>query len=233
MLLQEAYIHVQQRLQNISAFVYKDVRPTEIDYFWKGGTYMFIKLAVPALDNSIPDQKYSTIQASLDDLRAITVNNTGITSPTEATSGGYTYVAGTLPADYLHLLNSRSITQPVNCTTDGTREVTNRLTKLDLVFDLLENSIYKTDVLSPISKLVGNTLTVYNSYRGTKLFTVSNVIIDYLRKPTIYTYANDSGTTLEFPDNVCFKIIDTVAIYMAIIAEQNPQKIQFLASQHK
>jgi len=233
MLLHEAYIHVQQRLQNISAFVYKDARPSELDYFWKGGTYMFIKLALPEIDSSIPDKKYSSIQTSLDDLRAITVSNAVINNLTESTFGGHTYVSGSLPVNYMHLLNDRAIVQPIDCTTDGFIEVPNRLTKAETLFNVLDNSIHRTTVNSPVSKISGNVITVYISYKGKKYFNVDNLYIDYLRTPTTYTYATDSGTTLEFPDNVCFKIIDTVVIYMSIIAEQNPQKIQFLASQPK
>lgn len=235
MTLLEAYVHVQQRLQNIAAFVYKNVETPELDYFWKSGTNKFIKLAFPNIDDEIPDERFSGIQASLDDLRVLILNNTEI-SITETTVNGYTYVYGSLPTaggvEYRHLINNRSVVQPVNCTTDGTREVSNRLIKGDFLFDILENGLYKTAIASPVSKITGNVITVYNSYRGVKEFTISKVIIDYIKKPVIYTFATNGGTdTLEFPDDVCFKIIDTVVLYMAIIAEQNPQKIQFLNKQ--
>jgi hypothetical protein len=228
MTLHEAYIHVQQGLQNIAAFVYKNVELPELDYFWEKGTDKFIKLAFPNIDDERKDEVFEGIQASLDDLRAITVGNTPITLSAEATFGGYTFRSGPLPATYKHLLNDRTIVSPVNCTTTETREVPNRLTEHDSVFNILENSLNKTAIASPVSKIEGSTITVYNSYKGIKQFTIVGVNIDFVRKPTKYTYATHANTTLEFPDDVCFKIIDTTLLYMMKVAEQNPNKIQFL-----
>ncbi len=228
MTLHEAYVHVQQGLQNIAAFVNKNVETWELDFFWQKGTNKFIKIAVPNIDDTRIEEEYEGIQASLDDLRVLVVGNTAITLGSETTFGGYTYKAGSLPATYRHLLNDRTKVSPVNCTTTETREVPNRLTKHQDLFNILENSLQKTTIASPVSKIEGSNIVVYNSYKGVKQFNIEALYIDYLKKPTIYTYATDSGTTLEFPDDVCFKIIDTTLLYMMKVAEQNPTKIQLL-----
>jgi hypothetical protein len=233
MKLHEAYIHVQQGLQNIAAFVYKNVELPELDYFWTKGTDKFIKLAFPNTDDDIRDERFEGIQASLDDLRAITVSNIAIALAPETSFGGYTFRTGPLPNTdpifYRHLLNDRTIVSPVNCTTNETREVPNRLTRHDPIFNILENSLSKTAIASPISKVDGSIITVYNSYKGVKQFNIEGVNVDIIRKPTIYTYADNSDDDIEFPDDVCYKIIDTTLLYIMKVAEQNPNKIQFLA----
>jgi hypothetical protein len=231
MLLHEAYIHVQQGLQNIAAFVYRNVELPELDYFWNKGTDKFIHLAIPNLDDDVRDERFSSIQASLDDLRVLTVRNASLVSlSNEITTGGYTYKQGILPTEYRHLLNDRTIVSPVvPCNPAKTAEVPNRLTKQDNLFNILENSLHKTSINSPVSKIDGNILTVYNTYKGQKQFNIENVLIDYIKAPVKVAYSTPTNPTLEFPDNVCFKIIDTTLLYIMKVSEQNPNKIQFLS----
>lgn len=229
MLVKEAYIHIQQGLQSIAAFAYRNVLLPELDYFWNYGTDMFIQLAFPdkyAIQNP---EKYQDVQASLDDLRALEVLGASNTLLSK-TIGSYTVNYITLPNDYRHLLNDSTVVKPINCG-DETREVPNRLTKTETIKNLLENSVFKTSIESPISHLSGNELLVYNYYKNIKQFDIENIYIDYLKKPQLVSYGNDGSQVIQFPDQVCFKIIKTTIIYIAILSEQNSNKIQQLLKQ--
>lgn len=225
----EAYIHLQQRLQNIAAFVNREIDEREMDYIWSGSTDRLLRLIVPSDSDKDENDKYSNIQASLDDIRVLEVLGQSGTL-TSFTQGTYTGKKVDLPANYRHLLNDRTLVHPLTCATGVNYEVPNRLTKSDPLFNILDSKLYCTTAESPVSRLSGNTLHVYNTYRGIKQFDIENIYFDYLKKPAAVAYGANGSSTIEFPDNVCFKILDIAAIYAAIIAEQNPNKIQFLAN---
>jgi hypothetical protein len=232
MTLNETYIHLQQGLQNIAAFVGRGFETWELDYLLYNGTNKFVDLAFPNTDDEKANERYSDIQSTLDDLRSITIANHSVTI-TESVEAGYTVFKGTLPSGYRHLVNDRTIVSNLTpgCTSDTGIVVPNRLTKQDELFNVLENKIHKTSVNSPVSKLDGANITVYASYKGVKQFQATSLFIDYVKQPTKYEYATNANTTVEFPDNVLFKIIKTTVIFAATIAEQNPNKIQLLARQ--
>lgn len=227
MTVKEAYIHLQQGLQNIAAFVYANVELPELDYFWNQGTDIFIQLAFPDKYAIVNPEKYQDVQASVDDLQVLEV--LGYTNTIQSILlGKHNAKYITLPIDYRHLLNDVTLVKPVNCTTDETREVANRLTLSGDIKNLLDNSIFKTSINSPISRLSGNNLYVYTTYKGQEQFLVDGIQIDYLKKPDIVSYGIDGSTVIQFPDQVCFKIIKAVLIYMTIVAEQNTSKTQLL-----
>lgn len=232
MTLKEAYLHLQQGLQTIAAFVYRDVLEDELDYFWNQGTNKFIQLVFPDEDStgeySRFNERYEKIQVTLDDLRVLEILGYNLVGLSDFTFGNYSGKFLPLPINYRHLLNDRTIVKPIDCDTDETREVPNRLTKTNILNNVLENSIYKTSLSSPISHLSGNRLYIYSTYKNKEEFTIENIYFDYLKKPDIVTYGSTGSTILQFPDDVCFKIIDITLIYISIVAEQNPQKIQGL-----
>lgn len=225
MTVKEAYIYIQQGLQNIAAFVYSDVLLPELDVFWNEGTNKLIELAFPDDFNKTPNEKYQMIQASLDDLRVLEIINHS-PSITSSTLGAYLTSYITLPADYRHLLNDNTLLKKVGCTSNT--QAPNRLTKSEDIYNILETSVFATSVKSPVSRLIGDKLYVYQTYKGVKQFDVEGIIIDYIKKPDVVAYGASGSATLQFPDQVCFKIIDIVLIYIAIVAEQNPNKVQFL-----
>jgi hypothetical protein len=226
MTVKEAYIYIQQGLQNIAAFVYSDVLLPELDYFWNEGTNKLIELAFPDDFNINPNEKYQMIQASLDDLRVLEVLNYSPTV-TNATLGGYLTSYITLPTNYRHLLNDNTLLKKVGCETNT--QSPNRLSKSEDIYNILETSVFKTSVKSPVSRISDNKLYVYKTYKGIKQFDVEGIIIDYLKKPDVVSYGEDGSAIIQFPDQVCFKIINIVLIYIAIVAEQNPNKVQFLS----
>jgi hypothetical protein len=226
MTVKEAYIYIQQGLQNIAAFVYSDVLLPELDVFWNEGTNKLIELAFPDESNDNQNKKYQSVQASLDDLRVLEILNHSPTITSEAL-GSYTTSYITLPSNYRHLLNDTTTVKKIGCETYV--QAPNRLTKSEDIYNLLETSVFKTSVKSPISRLTGNRLYVYQTYKGIKQFDIGAILIDYIKKPDVVAYGSTGNTVLQFPDQVCFKIIDIVLIYIAIVAEQNPNKIQFLS----
>jgi hypothetical protein len=246
MTLQEAYIHLQQGLQNIAAFVGRDWETWELDWLWYSGTNKFIRLVFPDREDLRENERYSDIQTSLDNLRAITVVNHQITPLTESTINGYTLFTGSLPKptnnpnflqpSYRHLLNSRSIVLLIGCKNGEEQTIPNRLVEQDELYNQLENPIYKTVSESPISSIYGDTITVFASYKGKKLFNVKQLFIDYIKQPIKYEYSSNdtninASAQIEFPEEVVFQIIKTTLIYASVLAEQNPNKIQLIAQQ--
>lgn len=246
MVLNEAYIHLQQGLQNIAAFVGRGWETWELDWLWNNGTNKFVRLVFPDKEDLRENEKYSDIQASLDNLRAITIINHQITPLTETTVGGYVVFTGDLPKptsnanflqpSYRHLLNDRSIVLPIGCQEGKERPEPNRLTEQDELYNQLENALYKSVPESPISNIAGNKITVFASYKGKKLFDVKQLYIDYIKQPIKYEYASNNAllnanAEIEFPEEVVFQIIKTTIIYAAVLAEQNPNKIQLISQQ--
>lgn len=246
MILRDAYTHLQQGLQNIAAFVGRDWETWELDWLWYNGTNKYIKLVIPDKEDARENEKYSDIQVSLDNLRALMITNYNVTPLPETTESGYVVYKGALPKpannpnfltpSYRHLLNNRVIVSPVDCVDGETRPVPNRLASQDEVYNMLENPLYHTNVESPVSVITGSNITVFASYKGKKLFNVANVYIDYLKQPIKYEYSSanvnlNSTAEVEFPEEVVFSIIKTTLIYAAVLAEQNPNKIQLISQQ--
>lgn len=230
MILRDAYINVQQGLQNIAAFVNKNIEIEEMDYFWKQSVYKFIELIFMSDKERMRAENvaFQEVQAVLDDLKILQYKN--YTGSLVAFDNGKYLV---LPDNYVHLLNDRTVvaktcyecSQPV----ERTREIPNRLTETELLYNKLNNSQSKTSVDSPISEIDGLNIYVYNTYKGSEQFRINNIKIDYLKQPTDVTY-NDvtfpNGTTvLEFPEQTCYKLIKCCIIYIAMVTQQNQQKI--------
>lgn len=232
MTVKELYIHINQGLQNIAAFVNMDIDKRELDYHINHVVDKFIKLVFPDEKDIYPNEDYSKIQASLDDLRVLEVNDY-TPSMTVFTSGGYTGKKITLPTNYRHLINDRTIVKPLTCTIDRVIESPNRLSRASLIKNILENSTTRTYIESPVSRLSGNELLVYDSYKGKQQFNIENIVIDYLKKPNVISYGVDGSTVIEFPDQVCHKLVDLAVIYISKISEQNPNKINFLEQPDK
>ncbi len=235
MKVKESYIHIQQGLQQLAAFVYADIQLKELDLFVNQGISKFIELVYPDIDDdaSNPERRneaYSKIQASVDDLRVLEVN--GYTSTiSDFTTGTYKGKKLTLPANYRHLLNDRCIVSPLNCATTVTAEVPNRLSKRQNLFNILDSNIHRTHIESPISVLTPTEIQVYNTFKGNKIFDINSIYIDYLKKPDTVAYGSSGDTDLQFPDHVCYKIIETIIIYISIVIEKNPNTIELLKRQ--
>lgn len=131
----------------------------------------------------------------------------------------------TLPGDYNHLINDRSV---VSFTCDGevqTKQVPNRLIRDEYTYNLQDNELGKSIISSPISTLSLGKLVILAPD-----FTVSGVKIDYYRNPVLVDFnnpANGAGV-LEFSNTTMFKFIDYIVEYVAGILEESAIKQQAL-----
>jgi len=237
MTVRDAYIHVQQGLQNIAAFVNKNIEPDELDYIWNQMFYKFIDLSfLPEEKRRLPQyQLFQEIQASVDDLRNL--QESDYTNTLTLFSNGKKLL---LPLnDYHHLINDRTLTSKVckdkcGVETKQTLIGTNRLTKAEELHNKLNNTLAKTTPENPISKLDGDFLFVYNTYKGKKVFDIDAIYIDYIKTPEFTKY-NDTGFPLgtkvyEIPDQTCYKLVRMCIIYISTVTQQNPQKISNLVN---
>lgn len=86
------------------------------------------------------------------------------------------------------------------------------------VGEVLENSLYSTKAYSPVGEINKSSLTVY-----TNKFLVNSLELVYCKEPKRVDYATQVG--LDFPDDVCYEIVDLVVLSLAAASEQPQQKI--------
>ena len=233
MILRDAYINIQQGLQNIAAFVNKQITVDELDVYWAKCNYKFIDLIFMSKEerNKPENIAFQEVQAILDDLKILQIKDY---STALVPFGKGMYIP--FPANYAHLINDRTL---VAKTCDGcnggleqTKEVINRETKTESLYNKLDNTMSKTSEDSPISELAGGNLYVYNMFRGQQQFRINNIVIDYLRKPVPVKFNDvtfpNGATVLEFPETTCYKLIDLCVKYISIVTQQNQNKIQNL-----
>jgi hypothetical protein len=108
----------------------------------------------------------------------------------------------------------------------ATKKVPNRLTKSENIGNILNNSLTKSNFKSPVSELIGNTLTVY----ADSSFKLSQICITYVRLPKKVSYYND--ITIEFPEDVQYYLVDKVVQHISIRIEESQQKIVNLKSEN-
>ena len=157
-------------------------------------------------------ENFTDIQQSLDSIRTLLKEDSTEGNLTLAsTDGGRVSIQ--LPSDYLHLVDDASNTE-VKCRLFN--KVPNRLFSSDIVNTVLNNYLYKTDVRSPVSELVDNTLYVYKSN-----FSIANVYIKYIRK---YNPISE-GVNCDLPTFTHNKIVDlAVAKAKAVINANGYEK---------
>ncbi len=227
MTIKDAYIHIQQGLQNIAAFVYKDIELQELDYNWNHVCNLFVEYYfLPEDDRKLIEfTELEQIQANVDDLRVLLLTNQTITPLVTFAQGKYI----ALPSNYLHLASDSTVVSKscydTTTKTTITKDVIaqNRLTKTEDLRNTLDNSLAESKPESPVSHLAGNNLYIYENN-----FTAKSVVIDYYKKPALIAYGVDGSTILEFPDITCRKIINLVILYLSKVTQQDQTKIQNL-----
>ncbi len=179
----------------------RNIEPKEYCLQWDREVDKYIdSFLVPAQSGTL--QGVDEIQTDLDHLRFLKVIDTQIPLINSE---------GDLPTNYRNLLNDRS--EILNC--GVLTKVPNRLTGDEDLYKILQNPFTKPRKRDsgPVSRIFNNRIRVY-----TDNFTVSNVYIDYIRKPikllelgaTMGYYAptfNDYDY-LEFPEEALKIILD-------------------------
>ncbi len=194
---------LDQNLQNLNSFVFSNFEPKEyslqidrevdkyIDSFFK-----------PAQVGTL--EGVDEIQTDLDNLRFLKVIDTQIP---------LTNSEGDLPTNYRNLLNDRS--EVLNC--GVLTRVPNRVTGDEDLYKIIQNPFTrpKNRDSGPLSRIFNNKIKVY-----TDNFTVTNVYIDYIRKPIklfdlgatlgYYDPAFNNYDYAEFPEEALKVILDNV-----------------------
>lgn len=98
------------------------------------------------------------------------------------------------------------------------RTFRNRIMSSSYVFQAMENSLYKTKINSPLGEISKNKIILH--LEG---FEIDSLEIVYCRKPIEVSFEDNIG--LEFPEDVCYDIINAVVTSLSISSEQNQQKI--------
>jgi len=176
MKISEIFYEVDQNMQNMGSYVFGNMLPQELALQWDRTVNKYLDSYLkPSVAGNL--EGIDEIQIDIDTLRLLKI----IDAPITLTAG-----VGTLPADYRNLLNDRSLV-----TVCGNPQIVpNRLFGDEDLYQILQNPFTKPKLLSPISRIYGNSIKIY-----TDNFVVPTVYIDYIRKPVSLT---DLGLT--FPN---------------------------------
>lgn len=218
----QLHILIEQALQQMGNFAYDDLEREEVDVAINYTIDKMLRKMFSPKDKrqaaSISKDGFEDLQLSLDDFKNLKVEDVSLTGLT--TVGNK--VKGTLPGDYYHLINDRSVVNKPNC---DSIESPNRLTDSEIVHRILQRTLSKTVPESPVSTMAANSMTVY--FDG---FTVTAIKIDYYKKPATVNFnvpANGAGV-LEFPDSTCNKIAEVTAKVCSMWLEQPQLKVSYL-----
>lgn len=187
MTVKEFHIYVQQGLQNIDSFVYPDMSAEEVDL---AANYILYNSVKNTLKKKI--NNFELDQWELDLWETLYVTDVTLT-PTANLSAkfpNYSYDLGTLtPYKYLHLLQDASYVSTqckvAGATTTNYQTVPNRLTNINNLYNMLDNSLIGTNKEQPISNFANGVLRVFTD----SSFVISKIIIDYIKIPDSITYS--------------------------------------------
>lgn len=187
MLKSQIHYTLDQNLQILNSFVYSNFLPEEIDLQFDRIVDKFIDAHLKGvMDVSL--QGVDEIEIDIDNLRFLKE----VDVPISLING-----IGTLPTNYRNLLEDYSLV--TNC--GILQQVSNRLYGDEDLSNALENPFTKTVVTSPISRIYGNNIRIYQDG-----FTINTCVIDYIRKPISLNTLSDTDDYIEFPD-YCIKVI--------------------------
>lgn len=187
MTVKEFHIYVQQGLQNIDSFVYPDMSAEEVDLAANYVLYNSVKNTLKKKINN-----FELDQWELDLWETLYVTDVTLT-PTANLSAkfpNYFYDLTTLtPYKYFHLLQDASYVS-TQCKVAGAittvyQTVPNRLTNINNLYNMLDNSLIGTNKEQPISNFANGILRVFSD----SSFVISKIIIDYIKIPDSITYS--------------------------------------------
>lgn len=177
----------------------------------------FVDQTLDALRNA--KGSYESNANRLNDLQTITKTATkldGDTTPSD-------HNAYTLPDDYRGYVRF-SVTVNADCLVEPKKSKGRVIPQMDLE-DLLEDTHHKTTMDSPVVTIQSGKSMVY--YDG---FTVEQVDLVYVTNPPALGIRDNGSETYNFSHSGINRIIDMTVLELANAFEQNPQKLQVLAS---
>jgi hypothetical protein len=179
----------KQKLNKIDSQQYRNLKVPEIDWKLNEALYIFIKRIAEPKTNPTTGVEKNT--RSIDDLRMIITDNLNI----NVTAFKTNVVAALLPDNYLHHISSRSLCTKGNCVI----EIPNHIQKHgnNFVDSLFDKSSFEWRQVNTL--FVGSSLHLYND--GT--FTISKLLLDYIRKPLyLHTAIDAVGGKYNLPNGI-------------------------------
>lgn len=224
--IQDIHILIEQGLQNIGIFVYPNITHEEIDIQFNRVVETYIsEILKEDRDNDGDSKSYQINQDSIDALRVLEVVDFELTNLAVNSRFG----RADLPTNYRNKIQVRAeITYTCNSvvTTDT---VEGRVIKRSELSNILKHPYGKTDKENPVASISSGNVYVYRD----ESFNISRIFLDYLKKPTKVKFAvdengdfdNDNSIHCEFPDEVCYDLVDKTVSRLANLTEQSQQKI--------
>lgn len=193
MTIKEAYILIQQELETIDIFAYPEIQKEEMDKIITSCLYNMVDNIIKEnIMQPDPNKRveFEENQRALDLIDRLYVVDTELTPTLNSTASNpfyYYNIAGITFRPVLHLLQDKSKVA-ITCKIEGvstaqTLVVRNRLTKISVLNNILENSLSKTAKDSPVSSYANGVIRVFYGD-----FTISKIYIDYIRKPVPIKY---------------------------------------------
>lgn len=230
---------LDQEIQSMGYLTYRGSESEEIDLQINTQIDNFVEAIVDKYKSKQArngvKEGFQANQVRLDDLRTIHIKDL-VRSSTPYGSDGVSFP---LPDDYSHHIKTK-VTWSIDCIGEDKKKTTLtglsqiRIAETEDIENMRVHPFYKTTKESPLAELVNNTVYVY-----TDGFTITEVKIDYIKKPAVVKFGKDvggnydSGTSVncDLPHTVHRTIIRNTAIHISSIIESNPQKIENLKSE--
>lgn len=231
--IQDTHRQIEEDVQRLGFYVYDNLESEQIDLQINRQIYYAIdgildKYFGRKLKIGI-DQGFQVDQVSLDNLRQQHVKDAN-TTLTTSTGIGKKFE---LPADYYHYIKAKA-TISYSCYEDGvkktkTEPVKVRIVKSQDIDNMLNHPFHKTVKESPIGEIAGNYVYIYTNSD----FDVTEVKLDYIKKPVKVVFAKDISGNYDAANSVHFDIdnslqymiIDMTVLKIIKIIESPQQKI--------
>lgn len=222
---------IDEDIQRLGFYVYDNLETEQIDLQINRQIYLLID---GILDKHFgrklkigPQQGFQVDQVSLDNLRMSHIK--GASRSLTTVERGYTFE---LPAGYYHYVKATAKIDTI-CKRNGV-DVTEtvyskiRIVKSQDVDSLLNNPMHKTCKESPVAEIVGNLVYIY-----TDRFTISELKLDYIKKPEQVLYAKDidgnhlpgSSINMDIDESLHYMVVEMTVLKIMKIIETNPNKV--------
>lgn len=228
--IQDMHRLIEQDVHSLGVFAYGDRESEEIDLQINRQIYKFIDSIIEIKVNGrkVNELGFQDDQVTLDSLRTIHIIDENVTT-TETDD----YISGNLPDEYYHYVKSTVVTS-YTCKENGQNVTKTKTAQVRIMtsqeFDLYkEDSFHKTNIESPLGRIVGNKIYVYFD----STFSISSLKMDYIKKPDIVKFNKDgngdyqaSGSVhCNLPDNTHYTIVDMTTKKIMKVIEAQQQKI--------
>jgi len=201
-----AHIEFKLALDKVSSSSYPELLPEEVDYFLNEAVIRFIKQRYGK--NNIYNLGFEEIQKRTDDLKGIVVTSNIARVIVSGETNTYKYNVSSLTPAYMFFIRAR-----VGVTKGTCEEQFNsiKIVQQDDLEKLRVDPFNKTSVLEPLAYFEDGGIYVLQD----STFTIGNLKLTYLRKPTVIVYTNTTSELCELSEHTHKEIIQ-IAVNIAI-----------------